>query len=152
MNLRWLLFDYADRALPLTFWHRLKIAMWRPYKLPRSMRRARIMYALVFISPMAFGFPLINFLMDRFAGSSIWAEVFIVLIPFLVVSWIWQCIGYGLLLRSEHYYHIRLEGFDVCLCCGYWLRGLDETIKTCPECGTEREAFSEDKQIKAGPE
>ncbi len=29
-------------------------------------------------------------------------------------------------------------GYHVCVRCGYWLRGLDESITQCPECGTGR--------------
>jgi hypothetical protein len=34
----------------------------------------------------------------------------------------------------------RRHGHDVCRKCGYWLKGLGDDIKRCPECGTEREA------------
>jgi DNA-directed RNA polymerase subunit RPC12/RpoP len=33
---------------------------------------------------------------------------------------------------------LREDGYDVCLRCGYWLRGLGEDIETCPECGSQR--------------
>ena len=33
---------------------------------------------------------------------------------------------------------VRQLGYDVCVRCGYWLRGLDKSIKECPECGFER--------------
>lgn len=33
----------------------------------------------------------------------------------------------------------RRKGFDVCVHCGYWLRGLGGDVKQCPECGAERE-------------
>ncbi len=35
----------------------------------------------------------------------------------------------------------RGQGFDVCAKCGYWLRGLGEDVKRCPECGGRREAM-----------
>jgi len=34
---------------------------------------------------------------------------------------------------------LREFGYDVCPECGYWLRGLHETIERCPECGAVRE-------------
>ena len=34
----------------------------------------------------------------------------------------------------------RQHGYDVCAKCGYWLRGLSDDIKRCPECGLAREA------------
>ena len=33
---------------------------------------------------------------------------------------------------------VRDLGYDVCVGCGYWLRGLDKSIKACSECGFVR--------------
>ncbi len=35
--------------------------------------------------------------------------------------------------------------------CGYWLRGLDDAVKQCPECGAEREPMPE-PAVEAGPD
>ena len=35
----------------------------------------------------------------------------------------------------------RRHGYDVCAKCGYWLKGLDDDITRCPECGRQREAM-----------
>lgn len=40
---------------------------------------------------------------------------------------------------------IRERGIDVCLRCGYWLRGLGEDVTKCPECGWRREGSDESK-------
>ena len=153
MNLRWLLFDYADPALKLSFRQRMKILLRRvPFKeIPRSMVRKRFLCAAVAALPMIAALILKQYLIIQLIVNnqmSMW--LFSAMSAgFILMSWIWISIVSGLFLRPECYYRIRLEGFDVCLCCGYWLHGLDETIKACPECGTEREAFSEDKQTKA---
>jgi hypothetical protein len=34
---------------------------------------------------------------------------------------------------------MRDLGYDVCINCGYWLRGLGEGTMRCPECGADRE-------------
>jgi hypothetical protein len=34
---------------------------------------------------------------------------------------------------------MREHGYDVCLKCGYWLRGLPDDTARCPECGAHRE-------------
>ncbi len=39
------------------------------------------------------------------------------------------------------YRALRQRGHDVCLKCGYWLRGLNENISRCPECGRQRETI-----------
>ena len=33
---------------------------------------------------------------------------------------------------------LRVEGFEICVQCGYWLRDLDERAMKCPECGARR--------------
>jgi hypothetical protein len=33
----------------------------------------------------------------------------------------------------------RQQGYDVCVRCGYWLRGLGNEVRQCPECGAKRE-------------
>ncbi len=37
---------------------------------------------------------------------------------------------------------LRDLGHHVCLHCGYWLRGLGDDVKSCPECGAKREPMS----------
>ena len=34
---------------------------------------------------------------------------------------------------------LRERGIDVCIRCGYWLRGLGKDVTKCPECGWRRE-------------
>ena len=34
---------------------------------------------------------------------------------------------------------LRERGIDVCIRCGYWLRGLNDDVRECPECGWQRE-------------
>ena len=41
------------------------------------------------------------------------------------------------------YQATRNLGFDLCLKCGYWLRGLDAEVRQCPECGAPREGMPE---------
>ncbi len=141
MNLRWLLFDYADPDLPLSFWKRQKIA-WRLvliWKLPRSARRGRIVFVLAFAVPQILVVSSLPRLIDGFANAWFAGTWPLAIVALAVALWIWGCILYGLLSRAEHYHRIRLEGFDICLKCGYWLRGLAEDVTNCPECGTKRE-------------
>ncbi len=141
MNLRWLLFDYADPDLPLSFWKRQKLA-WRPipiWKLPRAVRRGRVVYAFGIMLPGVVFYSLFNL---EVAGLDLFSSgvgLFVPLLLFVPILWIWGCLLYGLVSRPEHYHRIRLEGFDICLKCGYWLRGLGDEVTNCPECGAKRE-------------
>ena len=142
MNLRWLLFDYADQDLPLSFWKRAKLA-WRrvPLRtLPSSMRRGRFVCTFGVIMLPVVVFPsLFNLAVAEVDLFSSGVGLFVLLLVFAPTLWIWGCLLYGFVSRPEHYHRIRLEGFDVCLKCGYWLRGLGDEISNCPECGTKRE-------------
>ena len=143
MNLRWLLFDYADPALPLSFWKRQKLA-WRPipiWKLPKAVSRTRLLFALGIVLPGIVFLPLFNIAAAEVAFSLTGVGLFVPLLLFVPIVWTWGCLLYGLVSRPEHYHRIRLEGFDICLKCGYWLRGLGDEITNCPECGTMREAM-----------
>ena len=152
MNLRWLLFDYADPALQLSFRKRMKI-QWRrvPFKeMPRSMVRKRLLCAAVAALPMIAALILKQYLIIQLIVNnqmSMW--LFSAMSAgFILMSWIWISIVSGLFLRPECYYRMRLEGYDVCLGCGYWLRGLDESIKKCPECGSQRELIADKCESK----
>ena len=56
-------------------------------------------------------------------------------------------VGGAILQRSRFapcvYRATRQRGYDICAKCGYWLRGLSDDIKRCPECGMAREAVPE---------
>ncbi len=161
MNLRWLLFDYSDPDLPLSFWKRAKLA-WRrvPLRtLPSSMHRGRFVCTFgVIMLPVVVFVPLFNLAVAQVELFSSGVGLFVLLLLFVPTAWIWGCLLYGLVSRPEHYYRIRLEGFDICLKCGYWLRGLGDEITNCPECGTKRESMPEpaveagsDDQREEGP-
>ena len=40
------------------------------------------------------------------------------------------------------YAELRGRHFDVCMRCGYWLKGLDDDVAQCPECGATRSGLS----------
>ena len=142
MNWRWLMFDYADPDLPLTLWERIKVA-WRPipiWKLPHSARRGRLLSVRA-IMPVCFVTILSMTLLISWIGPNLYGLRLLLLFLLLAIpgSWIGCCLVFGVVGRSEYIHRLRLEGFDVCLKCGYWLKGLSEDVKQCPECGWRRE-------------
>ena len=148
MNLRWLLFDYADPALQLSFRQRMKIQFRRvPIReLSGSMMRRRIAGGLLIALPLMAMPMLVMYL--GFQSTTKNQEVGIwlfpaMMAPLIIANWIWISLAGGLIFRREYYYRIRLEGYDLCLGCGYWLRGLDDSTKKCPECGSQREPIAD---------
>ena len=135
MSWRWLLFDYADPHLPLSFWRRIRIS-WRTlpvWKLPKELRRGRYWLGLALVPPAVL--PMVALA----AGLPPW--MFFVL--FMLFYWVWFSVAYGVCCRKEHFFRIRLEGFNCCANCGYWLRGLNENSTRCPECGSGQPEFPE---------
>lgn len=45
-------------------------------------------------------------------------------------------------MKNCHLHALRDQGFELCSGCGYWLRGLGQNVKQCPECGAERAAVA----------
>jgi len=141
-NWRWFIFDYADPTLPLSLYRRLRIAFQNVpiWQLPRHMRQRRWLFALgimLLILPVHLTWRL---LFAAGAGTSLSLLLFFtVLAGQICIWWVAGCLLYGILCRREHCYRLRLEGFEVCLHCGYWLRGLGDDVQRCPECGAARE-------------
>ncbi len=66
-------------------------------------------------------------------------------VQMVTMLWVWRNI-YGPHLRRA----MRDVGWEVCLKCGYSLRGLED-VKRCPECGAKREPMAE-SSTEAGPD
>ena len=145
MNLRWLLLDYADPALPLSCRQRLKILL-RPYGdeiVPQSVRRSRYLCLALMVLPIFCGSGVLFMLqISAHPPSSLPVLYFL----YAAGTWTWGCLVYGVFGRPEYYHRVRLEGFDVCLGCGYWLRELRDEILNCPECGEKREEMPKPEQ------
>lgn len=72
----------------------------------------------------------------RVIGASA-VSLAVVLAGFALGHWLL----WGLLLRAFRG-AMREIGRDVCTECGYWLRGLDDEVTRCPECGGARACAS----------
>lgn len=60
-----------------------------------------------------------------------------------VVLFVLCFVGGGAMLQRYRfapcvYRAMRQNGYDVCVGCGYWLKGLGAESKNCPECGAAR--------------
>ncbi len=134
MNLRWLILDYVPPDIKLT---------------PRQRRdlRRKASDGDVYISwiDKFYGFLGItcSFLIVLAIPLNIALGIPLKVAVFpLVFAGIWVILT-GLRWMSARratFEALREMGYDVCLKCGYWLRGLGDEVKRCPECGWRREA------------
>ena len=128
---------FIDEAIPLTKYQR-KLARDKAWWIWRSYKLNICIYLIVPITVVG-GYSLVIQLLENFMSTKLsgWASV--------------MCsLGYPLLLLmafrlmqhfrfAPHYRSAVHEfGYNVCVGCGYWLRGLDKSIKACPECGFRR--------------
>lgn len=143
MNLRWLFFDYTDPQLGLTRAQRRKVRE-RAYTLsllhkPTSVGRRRWMnaaYAMIGIA--AVQAPLLAWIMLNQPMRWNWLVGFgvaAIVLPWVTFAWLGQYTWKPHLTSA-----LRGMGYDVCPQCGYWLRGLGDEVKHCPECGMQRGA------------
>jgi hypothetical protein len=142
MNLRWLWFDYCDPELPLSLGKRLRIA-FRPFpiwSMPTRIWIGRVWFFLGLLPVMLLQ-PIGFWIVGKQASPKMILSLGLVFLAGWPVFWVWSCAVYALTCRREHRHRIRLEGFDICIECGYWLRGLGDDVKECPECGAKREAM-----------
>ena len=154
MNLRWLLLDYVDPALPLSrkerrqAWRRSRTLAWRnagaplPGKPVRTVSgRQKWLMRVMPILPSILVFTPIFIWMSAFqttVSSGAVAVTTSIILSWVVITclgrWTWKPFVNKAL---------REQGFDVCNECGYWLRGLNSTVANCPECGATRKPIEQ---------
>lgn len=75
-----------------------------------------------------------RFIVAKMIGAGL-ASLITIVVVLVIGYWIlWSIVTRA--LRTT----LREIGKDVCLECGYWLRGLGDEVTQCPECGAGREA------------
>ncbi len=144
MNLRWLILDYVPPDIKLT-----------PRQRRDLRRKTKDADAYISWQDKLFGFlvslPLIlGWITFLFLTALAIPRNIALGIPLkgavfpLVVAGIWVILTglRWLSARRATFAALREMGYDVCLKCGYWLRGLGDEVKRCPECGWRREVAS----------
>jgi len=151
MNLRWLLFDFVDPNLELSRQERRRLR-WRAldimharFVVPRRQRPSRWIVAAQCLSPSICCFaPLMTY--QWIGGQNPWAMSAAcfagLLCAWLAVSWLARCTWKPAVAIA-----LREMGHDVCGSCGYWLRGLSDDVRQCPECGEPREKSSSTPEV-----
>ncbi len=133
---RWLLFDYVDPQLSLTREERGQVRQraWKGTQLTSARPRWVDVVGAMIPAPVMLLVLLPAFLSARFPPWSIFPTLFVQ----VTVSWILTALLGRLSWKPRVNAALRELGYDVCRRCGYWLRGLSETVERCPECGHDR--------------
>ncbi len=157
MKWRWLLFDYVDPQLSLTREERRRVRRraWKdrnvrvvPPVIPgqsslltrltgtggRPVRWVDVVGLMIPAAAML----LVLLPMFLFARLLSWS-IFPMLVVQATVSWILFALLGRIAWKPRVNGALRELGYDVCRRCGYWLRGLSDTVERCPECGHHRE-------------
>ena len=143
MNLRWLLGNFTDPQYKLSRrdQHRLSMAAHKKYL---SWRRfwgySLVVMAVPFGLVFAFGIPaVLDWLgLTRRTPAHTWAFAGVSLLTWPYCAWAYRTLYIKPIRRA-----MRDHGYDLCVSCGYELRGLGYDVKRCPECGSWREVMPE---------
>jgi hypothetical protein len=74
-----------------------------------------------------------------------WCKAGSALVIAILVTAVWMYMFVRLYVRPLRR-ALSEMGYEVCVRCGYWLRGLPANVSNCPECGTERAAPNPERQ------
>ena len=136
MNLRWLLGNFTDPQYELPRSEQFRLS-WVAHEKYLSWT-AFIAWTAVVIAPFIVLYAMLDPLLGLFGlGGQPVARLIAMglLIPLL---WLWSAWIYRYTYVKPIRRAMRDEGFDLCLECGYHLRGLPDDTSKCPECGAAR--------------
>ena len=134
LNLRWLIFDYVPPGIKLTPQQRRDFRRKAKDEYLPTTWKTELLGFLVSL-PLIFGWITVLF----FIGFAIPLNG--ALFPLAVAGiWVILTVLRWRFARRATFAALREIGYDVCLNCGYWLRGLGDEVERCPECGWRRES------------
>ena len=136
MNLRWLFGNFTDpqHNLPRREQHRLSNLAHK-----RHVTWGKFLFhTAIILAPMLVALALLDPFLTRLGwGNSSLAHI-AAMGGLVLLFWPWSAWMYRSLYIVPVRKVMREEGHDICLGCGYELRGLPETTTQCPECGAVR--------------
>ena len=140
MNLRWLIGNFADPQYSLPWREQMRLS-WIAHEKHLSFTRWVVWTLLLIVAPFLLLMKYIYGPFMSMAGMGnrtpwYWAG-WLVMIVF--VFWPWSALMYRALYIRPMRRAMREAGWDLCVNCGYELKGLNESISKCPECGAKRE-------------
>ena len=136
MNLRWMLYDCSDPEWNLTPAQRARLMARMDQLYAKERFRSRRDWILAIGGTVVLLFAL---LLATVAGGPGFLQILLgfatfgvaMLVGQIPLAWLWRMLTVRLVRQA-----MCEEGFDVCMSCGFLLRGLGDDIAKCPECGT----------------
>jgi len=142
----WIWPEYVNRELPLTKQERKAVLRdaWRLWFANKWNILLYLTLPAVYLLTVFFASDVGGRLATLVGAGGLINKLFRAAAP-VVLFVICFVVGGAVLQRYRFapcvYRATRRHGYDVCLECGYWLRGLIDDVKRCPECGTPQEAL-----------
>jgi hypothetical protein len=149
MNLRWLLGNFTDPQYRIPLREQFRLSNVANEK--HLDRGAFLTRTLAILAPVILAFVLLKPALQSmgFSGSR---PMLLGIVIIVVATWPWSAWMYRSLYVKSIRRAMRDAGYDLCLECGYDLRGLDRpphpqplspgergAVPRCPECGAEPE-------------
>ena len=141
MNLRSLIGDFTDPQYKLSLreQHRLSITAHKKHlSWYRFWGYSLVVIAVPLGLAYRFGIPAVLGWLGL-SGQTLaynWAFAIVSFLAWPYSAWVYRSLYIQPIRRA-----MRDHGYDLCVGCGYELRGLGDEVERCPECGEKREAM-----------
>lgn len=137
MNWRWLIMDYVDPKLGLTFEQRRDVR-WHVRTRTGFGKPKPSGYWKTFVFALVPAMALILVLLPLFLFDMHWRYALVVIPAQVIITWLAMALVGRWALKPFVIDALRHYGYDVCERCGYDLRGLPDDAVRCSECGEIR--------------
>ncbi len=134
MNWRWLIYDHIPADLNVPKVQRRAIRKEVASNLgiyfePHALKALSVGIVSILLSFYVFTKASI-YLQPRYPNYG-----FLIMVLLVIHCHCLFAVVFRSLYQKKTYQLLRQSGYDICLECGYWLKGLDDSNYRCPECG-----------------
>lgn len=136
MNLRWLFGNFTDPQYQLSRRDQFRLSNLAHARF--VSRKAFLLRTAMIMLPVVVFFMLLKPTLALLGMGGQTGPYVIALAAVVLLFWPWSAWMYRSLYVGPIRRAMRDVGYDLCIACGYDLRGLGDQVKQCPECGTPR--------------